>query len=158
MDTKLIKELNDKFGIIDWRLPSAHSLYWAYKGMKTAQGRSRFLCSHMLLRSLTSLFSDGTLEYDSSSGNYKTSPYLMIYEAALREHLVLNSQNSTDQAMKPATVSFLSKAVYIFHSSGSADKAGAAFEQLKKTDSSINGTLDEFIRSLSTAQPQGTTK
>jgi len=158
MDTRIIDEINERFGTIDWRLPSAHSLYWAYKGLKTAHGRSLFLCNHMLMRSLTSLFTDGTLEYDTASAKYATSPDFTMYDTVLREHLAVYRQNSSDETIRTATVSFLTKAVFVFDRSGRTDKAASAFEQLKNVDNSITENMDEFMRLLNAAKPQGPAK
>jgi hypothetical protein len=36
MDPQLIKEVNERYGPLEWRLPEAHAIYWAERGLKKA--------------------------------------------------------------------------------------------------------------------------
>ena len=36
MDPRLVKEVDDHYGPLEWRLPEAHAIYWSYCGLKTA--------------------------------------------------------------------------------------------------------------------------
>ncbi len=37
MDPAFIKEVDDKYGPLDWRLPEAHAIYWGAKGLQAAK-------------------------------------------------------------------------------------------------------------------------
>ena len=37
MDPAFIKEVDDKYGPLDWRLPEAHAIYWGAKGLEAAR-------------------------------------------------------------------------------------------------------------------------
>jgi hypothetical protein len=37
MDPKLMKEVNEQYGPLEWRLPEAHAIYWAVAGLKKAE-------------------------------------------------------------------------------------------------------------------------
>jgi hypothetical protein len=37
MDPKFMKEVNEKYGPLEWRLPEAHAIYWAAKGLEQAK-------------------------------------------------------------------------------------------------------------------------
>ena len=37
MDPEFMKEVNDRYGPLEWRLPEAHAIYWAALGLKKAQ-------------------------------------------------------------------------------------------------------------------------
>ena len=37
MEPKFMKEVNDRYGPLEWRLPEAHAIYWAAKGLEQAR-------------------------------------------------------------------------------------------------------------------------
>ncbi|PWU17632.1 MAG: hypothetical protein C5B50_10960 [Verrucomicrobia bacterium] len=37
MDPNLMKEVDERYGPLEWRLPEAHAIYWAYLGLKAAE-------------------------------------------------------------------------------------------------------------------------
>lgn len=51
---EIMREIDSKYGPLDWRLPETHAIYWAYRGRQHA-GRSKyksFLCDTMIRQSL----------------------------------------------------------------------------------------------------------
>ena len=41
MDAQLMKEIDDKYGPLEWRLPEAHAMYWAIEGLRRAEKNER---------------------------------------------------------------------------------------------------------------------
>src|SRR3954469_2726634 len=37
MDPKVMKEVNERYGPLEWRLPEAHAIYWGFKGLREAE-------------------------------------------------------------------------------------------------------------------------
>src|SRR5260370_41852421 len=37
MDPRLMKEVDQHYGPLEWRLPEAHAIYWAAKGLEAAK-------------------------------------------------------------------------------------------------------------------------
>src|SRR5437870_5733527 len=37
MEPQLMKEVNERYGPLEWRLPEAHAIYWAVKGLESAK-------------------------------------------------------------------------------------------------------------------------
>ena len=40
MDPEIMKEVDDTYGPLEWRLPEAHAIYWAAMGLKAASEKS----------------------------------------------------------------------------------------------------------------------
>jgi hypothetical protein len=65
MDPVVIKEIIDRYGWLDFRLPDAHAIYWASIGLKHAEGEMNVKCDRMINQSLKSAFDQGLLLFAS---------------------------------------------------------------------------------------------
>lgn len=65
LDAFLIKKINDKYGFLDWRLPDAHAVYWATKGIEQADKNDSVSieCERMIIQALGQAFKGGKLLY-----------------------------------------------------------------------------------------------
>ncbi len=148
MDPLIITELTYKYGNIDWRLPSAHALYWAYKGRRNARDLSLFRCNHMITRSLTDLFIKGTLLYDKSADIYQTSPCTSIFDACIREYEEILQKNK-DELLLTSFKSILVYGMLVFEKTGDSVRARNAYAKLCSIDKSISGSYEQFINDIS---------
>ncbi len=90
MDTALMQEIIDEFGTIDWRVPQAHSLYWAYKGRKVASGFDALRCERMMLQSLASMIRTGRLEFTpltDAEWQYQLLPHNIRIESVNKRYM-----------------------------------------------------------------------
>ena len=90
MEPALMREIEARFGRIDWRLPTAQSLYWAWRGLDTATAPERLPCRRMIYTTLGDMaFGSGILVGDPSQEDYrfaaKPNPVLIIPTAAFYE-------------------------------------------------------------------------
>ena len=51
----IMKEIDDKYGMLDWRQPEAQAVYWAYCGKRYAKGFDLQSCERMIRQSLEKL-------------------------------------------------------------------------------------------------------
>lgn len=58
LEPGLMKELEKKYGPLDWRLPRTHSLYWAARGLRHARGTQTNALNKMIDQSLKQLESE----------------------------------------------------------------------------------------------------
>lgn len=62
MDVTIMREIEAQFGVVDWRLPMAQSLYWGWMGLKYATDQERLPCRRMIYVSLMEMVvQQGTL-------------------------------------------------------------------------------------------------
>ncbi len=96
MDTSAMAEIEAEFGKIDWRMPTAHSLYWGWKGLKLAGDNERLPCRRMVYTSLMEmarrngmLVGDLTPEYAEFRARPNTAlinPTLKFIEETMAMH------------------------------------------------------------------------
>jgi hypothetical protein len=61
LDAKLIHEINQHFGKLDWRLPEAQAIYWARMGLRKTPGGKDINCERIASQSLYEAFRSGRL-------------------------------------------------------------------------------------------------
>lgn len=75
LDPDRLREVDSRYGPLDWRLPGAHAVYWAALGMPYARTRTdRILQERQLLQSLTHCFLRGRLDFDPAADRYVPTP------------------------------------------------------------------------------------
>lgn len=52
---EIMRDVDAKHGPLDWRLPEAHAIYWAYRGLEYADEQGRKACERMIRHSLDAL-------------------------------------------------------------------------------------------------------
>lgn len=86
LDKTTVDEIEKRFGKIDWRLPQAHAIYWAWKGLAlNPTGFELEALRRMVQQNLVVLITAGTFTGDtekgiwSTDGAYDLLPNLMSY-------------------------------------------------------------------------------
>ncbi len=59
LDPVLIRETEEAFGQLDWRLPETHALYWAKQGLPFASESQKLNLERMIFQSLATAFMTG---------------------------------------------------------------------------------------------------
>jgi len=93
LDPDIMREIDTRFGRLDWRLPETHAVYWAYRGRLQARPGYSIECDRMIFSALTSLVFHGRLHFEPDRKLYRTSPApelipaaVASFEFALRNH------------------------------------------------------------------------
>jgi hypothetical protein len=60
IDSARIREMESRFGPLDWRVPETLAIYWAYQGTLAPRGRGTMLCQRILYQTLATSFFRGT--------------------------------------------------------------------------------------------------
>jgi hypothetical protein len=63
MDPKLMKEIDDHYGPLEWRLPEAHAIYWAALGLQYAEKNGRTMDTNNLMALRRSIFQSMQLSF-----------------------------------------------------------------------------------------------
>ena len=82
LDPAVIVEITEKYGYIDFRLPEAHAVYWAWLGLKHAENGRDLPCERMIFQSLSNAAKSGTVVYISTSGQPFLGPNAEAAEGA----------------------------------------------------------------------------
>jgi len=123
MDPKFMKEVNDKYGPLEWRLPEAHAIYWGAKGLEVAAKNPAkvkqddlITLRRLIYQSMLVSFQRGQLVENPYAKSFEFVPNLDIipkvsfaYEQAAEE-----DRNNHDHILK-AHRNFLRDAVYFLY-------------------------------------------
>jgi hypothetical protein len=123
MDPELMKEVGDRYGPLEWRLPEAHAIYWASLGLKKAQENPTkvkaddlIILRRVIYQSMQLSFHRGRLVTNPFAGAFEFGPNLEIipkvnfaYEQAASE-----DKENHDHILK-AHRNFLRDAVYFLY-------------------------------------------
>lgn len=170
MDPEFMKEVDERYGPLEWRLPEAHAIYWAARGLAVAEQnptkvkKSDFiLLRRVIYQSMQLSFMRGRLVDNPMTHELDLAPNLTIiskadsaYEQAIEED-VDNRQNIMN-----AHRNFLRQAIYFLYVNNRISEAAKWFKVLgeKYPDKTIidgdpnsfprNVTLDEYAVSCIT--------
>ena len=123
-----MREVDDKYGPLDWRMPETHAVYWAHLGQ---QVESYLPCARMIYQSLAVLFMRGRLTRDATTGIVVAAPnpeilpaVLAAYEAALRDYPV--------KSVRESYAAFLHMAVQLLDKMERDEDARRVFHRLHR--------------------------
>lgn len=127
LELSTMKEVDDKYGPFDWRLPQAHSTYWAYRGMKRTDEKQGLRLHRMIYQSMASSFRYGSftiidehLPPDFSPNLAILDNTMMAYEEALEEY--------KNVAVEQAHSNLLVDAIMILSEYGQRTRAQEIYE------------------------------
>jgi hypothetical protein len=78
MDPETMRILTRFYGTLDWRLPYAHAIYWAYQGHQRAEARDQIKSNRMLFQSVYAAMKKGRLVEDAELDLFATAPSLDV--------------------------------------------------------------------------------
>ena len=152
-----IADLNDKYGQLDWRLPEAHAIYWATRGLEVVAGDSRvgqdknmdfkvLTCERMVYQSLFNAFRGGRLIYLKDVDHLEWTANLDLAEAA--DGVYQKAMAEHDNVSIPAAYrNFLVDAVVFLYEFGHRKKAQEYLDKARDQfprETRFKRPLDEF--------------
>lgn len=150
LDPKYMMKLNDMFGELDWRLPEAHAIYWAQKGMEqwfdASAAFKRLSCDRMIFQALNAACTTGKLLY--LKGDLRTlqmQPNFNTMDAA-KEAYERTIKEFPNNNIQGAFSNFLVDSVVRLYTFGYKKKAANYFAYAKKFNPGrFPGELEPFV-------------
>lgn len=159
MDPVFMKELDERYGPLEWRLPEAHAIYWAAEGLERAREHPDKVSKGELLQlrrviyqSMLISFQRGRLNTNRFTGGIDFGPNLAIIPNVNRsyeEHMELAPEDR--DTISNGHRSFLRQAVYTLYVHNQMAEAARWFRYLgeKYPDKPvIDGEPDSLPRTL----------
>lgn len=139
MDPEWMKKTDERYGPLEWRLPEAHAIYWAYKGLeltKDQELRQEELIGlrRVIFQSLQLAFMRGRLIYPNKTGNeFVYGPNLEIVQQTSDAYLE-QAQLEPDKAdnILNAHKNFIGTAIYHLFTHNRKQAAQHWFDTLKR--------------------------
>lgn len=129
MDSGIMRQIEARYGTMDWRVPESHALYWAFTGLMMKPDRNTaILCQRMIYQSLAALFETGGLTVEPSAG---------ILVLATSFNMLPGARQAFEEALPgdPTAAggyaAFLRRAIQVFLFYQRPDDARPLFEMLQ---------------------------
>ena len=118
MDPAVMREIDDEYGPLDWRLPEAHAVYWATMGFKKARKKDVVALRRTIFQPMQLAFQRGRLIInDTPQGRrYRFAPNLQMLPRANEAYLKMAAEDEQyrDNILR-AHRNFLKDAVYFLY-------------------------------------------
>lgn len=131
MNPKKVADFNSRYGPFDWRLPLAHSAYWAAEGLPYASGFDEKSLQRMIHFAIGKSFQEGTLWVDPQTEDYITLPRLEMFER-FKNSLESRNRNAPAGSFDEAFRYFLEEAFLFFKLYGEDEKAAGVLDELRQ--------------------------
>jgi len=163
MDPVFMKEVNERYGPLEWRLPESSAIYWAALGLKKAQENPTKIkpedlvtLRRVIYQSMQMSFQRGRLVSNPFLKRFEFGPNLEIIPKVNDSYLEMAKEepNMRDNILR-AHRNFLRDAIYFLYSHNQLIKAAQWYKYMgeKYPDVAIlDGRPDSFARTLTLDQ------
>jgi len=145
MDPRKMKEADDLYGPLEWRLPEAHAIYWAHVGLTEAKKKDLITLRRVVYQSMHMSVLRGRL---ISLEPFRLGPdFSKIEQANAAYELMIKDDTEMRDAIKRAHRNYLKELVFLLYSQNRMADAGRWFKYVRDQypDAVPPGqTLDEF--------------
>ncbi|MDX9868382.1 MAG: hypothetical protein RBT78_10685 [Kiritimatiellia bacterium] len=114
LDADRMRELERRFGPLDWRLAESHAVYWASQGLALATGTERLLCRRAVYQPLLLSVWRGRLTGDPDGPEWRTAPNPALASATAAFLTETLSEHPT-ATMRNICVRYLAGAIPLLH-------------------------------------------
>ena len=156
LDAKLIHEINQHFGKLDWRLPEAQAIYWARMGLRKTPGGKDINCERIASQSLYEAFRSGRLMLADTKDftTAQMAPNLDLADAVKRTFEEAYENNDRQSTFFSVKINFMKEAIVMMFRYGKFKKAEEYFKELAKIDGDPRKyrTMEAFVMSRFTEE------
>ncbi len=149
LDAAYILRLNQKYGPLDWRLPQAHAIYWASRGVDAAPGNKSLDCDRCIHQSLAAAFLGGRAIYLRDVGVMEITPNIGLLPAANQTYIDEIAKYPGNSSITTGHRYFLIDAVVTLYAFGDRKTAAQylklARDRYAAEDRQLRRPLDEFV-------------
>ncbi|HOX02240.1 MAG TPA: hypothetical protein P5555_12845 [Candidatus Paceibacterota bacterium] len=128
LDPAVMQEVDRKYGPLDWRLPEAHAIYWAWLGLARAKPEELITLRRVIYQSLQLAFHRGRL-LESATGRLDFGPNIEMVDNANRAYEdMLEQDPEFRDNIQNAHRNFLRDAVYFLYAHNRISEAARWFQ------------------------------
>jgi hypothetical protein len=134
LDPQIMKEVDDEYGPLEWRLPEAHAIYWAVAGLKASSGQKQNPFDLRTLRRVVYQSMQQSVRHGRviSMEPFRLGPDLAKVESANRAYEnMIEEESDITEAVKMPHRNFLREAVTMLYINGRRTDAERWFAVLK---------------------------
>jgi hypothetical protein len=132
LDPALMQIVDAQYGPLDWRLPQAHAIYWAWRSRQLAKGFDVTMANRMLFQSLTAAFSQGRLFFDPYRNIFIPSPNPDLLPRVMQAFADALAESPDNESMLIARQNFMRDAVVLLYASHREADARSLYEEMNR--------------------------
>jgi len=144
---EIMEEIDQQYGPLDWRLPPAHAIYWAYTGRAYARGYDTTALDRMIYQSLIAAFRSGKLYDDPARNLFFTMPDIALLPKIKKVFEQAIAQHPAQETIRETYHIFLKEAVLTCYSYHQVKRAKTLFNEMNVQFPASHDPVDfnEFI-------------
>lgn len=113
MDPRIVKTVDDLYGPLEWRLPDAHAIYWAYVGLQNSRPEELIRLRRLIYQTMQLAFNRGRLIV---AGNFfELGPNLELVGKVSASYEQMIQEEPARDDIPRAHRNFLKNAVYFLY-------------------------------------------
>ena len=124
----IMKKVDAEFGPLDWRLPYAHAIYWAYRGRQRCDEKSMIRHDRMIYQSVVLAFMKGRIVSNDSYETFATGPDLDFLPNVLKTFAAMVKKYPRIEGVSSAYESFLTRGILLLHDSNHAAESKSLYD------------------------------
>ncbi|MFM8419045.1 MAG: hypothetical protein ACKOEQ_02835, partial [Verrucomicrobiota bacterium] len=137
LEPALMKEVDDTYGPLEWRLPETHAIYWATRGLKIGRGAGDVrMLRRNIFQPMMMAFQRGRLVTNSLAQRIQFAPNLDMIDNASRAYLGqidAEEEEGMKDSFQRAHRNFIKDAVYFLYAYNRQREARKWFEYCRTT-------------------------
>lgn len=148
IDPERLRNVDEKFGPFDWRLPDAHSVYWADAGLAVARTpMERLSLERRRFQSMAASFVRGALTMPPDHPSFTLSPNLALLPRIRKVYEDSMAANPGEDTIRAAYRNFFVDAIIISFSYNRVADARRLYAEFQKIfpDPALPGTVESFV-------------
>ncbi len=148
LDPALMQAVDAQYGPLDWRLPAAHAIYWAYRGRPYATGFDQVQIDRMIFQSMQDNFWTGRLVVEPAENIFTPSPNPDAFETVNKAYVAARQAHPDESSIQSAHRNFLKDAILVLAVNHYTSQARAAFDSMREQypDATSARTFETFVR------------
>jgi hypothetical protein len=131
LEPEFIAPIIDDYGYLDFRMPEAHAIYWAKRGLAASHGGVNVKCDRMVNQSMMNAFKSGTIIYLPEEGPAFEGPNLDIVDAVRDQYLYTMREHQDNNSFRSGWENFMKDAVVMLYAGGRVAKANEYLQRLR---------------------------
>jgi len=158
LDPALMKQVDDTYGPLEWRLPETHAIYWATRGLQLGRGAGDVrMLRRNIFQPMLMAFHRGRFITNSFNQTIQFGPNLAMVDNASRAYLdQINAEEEEGmrESFQRAHRNFIRDAVYFLYTYNRMGEARKWFSYVQQTygtnayvNLGTNPTLEEYALS-----------
>jgi hypothetical protein len=129
LDPQIMKEVEETYGPLEWRLPETHAIYWGHVGLSRSRKKDLITLRRVIYQSIQTAVLRGRIVMTYPDGTLVYAPNLALADRANTAYeQMIEEDEEMRHAIKIAHRNFLRELVYILYTYNRPNEAARYFK------------------------------